>query len=573
MTNLEIARCFNETADLLEIQEANAFRVRAYRNAAHTVEDLTVAAADLVAENRESLTDLPGIGKDIATKIVQLVETGTFPLREELRSQFPQGLLDILHLPGLGPKKVGILFRELKIQSPEDLKAAAQAGRIATLKGFGKKTEQSILAGLAQMEQSGRRFLISDAQAAAQEVLDDLRQVEGVHQASVAGSCRRHRETCGDLDLLVTAANSRAVMDRLAAHPAVEAVLARGETKQRVRLKSGIELDLRVVPEESFGAALVYFTGSKDHNIVLRRRAIDRGLKLNEYGVFRGEKFAAGRSEEEVYQAVGLPWIPPELRENRGEIELAEQHRLPQLIEVKDIRGDLHMHTTATDGTATIREMIEAARQRGLKYIAITDHSKRVSMASGLDAKRLRKHWKDIEAVRKEFDDIEVLLGVECDILEDAQLDLPDDVLAEADWVLAVLHYGLKQPRDQIMKRLLNAVKNPNVSAIGHPSGRMVGRRPGADIDYQELFQAAADHGVMMEINANPNRLDLDDVHAAAARDYGIPIVINTDAHSTNGLDLMEFGVYQARRAGLEKKHVANTRTFKQFQRMLRKKS
>ncbi|SFI28532.1 DNA polymerase/3'-5' exonuclease PolX [Planctomicrobium piriforme] len=573
MHNLEIANRLEETASLLELQEANAFRVRAYRNAARTIGDLSEAVAEMVGENPEDLKNLSGVGKDIAAKIVQLVREGSFPLLAELRAQFPAGLLQIMHLPGLGPKKAALLHKELGIQNAEELKAAAVAGKVAELKGFGKKTEQTILASLEQFDRFGQRVLISEARAAAERILHDLELLPGVAQAAIAGSCRRRLETCGDLDLLVTSADAEGAMAALAQHDLVESVLAKGPTKQRVRLRDGLELDLRVVPEESFGAALQYFTGSKEHNIVIRRRATERGLKLNEYGLFDGETAVAGRTEAEIYEAVGLPWIPPELRENRGEIELAEQNALPDLLKLEDIQADLHMHTTASDGTASIREMIEAARERGRKYIAITDHSKRVSMANGLDATRLRKHWAEIRKIREEYSDIDVLLGVECDILENADLDLEDDVLAEADWVLAVLHYGLKQPREQIMLRLLNAIRNPHVCAIGHPSGRMVGRRAGADIHYPDLFKAAADHGVMLEINANPHRLDLDDLQAHAAREHGIPIVINTDAHSTAGMDVMEYGVDQARRAGLTKKDVANTRSLKQFQRLLRTRS
>ncbi len=572
MTNLDMAHLFEETADLLELQGANSFRVRAYRNAAQTLSDFAEPIADIAARAPESLTELPGIGKDIAGKIVQMEQSGSFPLLEELRGEFPRGLLDVMRLPGIGPKKTAILARELKIQSLDDLKAAAEAGRIAGIKGFGQKTQESILANLAQAQQAISRHSIADARLAAETIQADLAKRPDILESSVAGSCRRRRETCGDLDLVASAADSEPVMDALAAHPLVESVLARGPTKERVRLKDGQELDLRVVPEESFGAALLYFTGSKDHNIQLRRRAIERGLKLNEYGLFRGEKQVAGRTEADVYAALDLPCIPPELRENRGEIELAENGELPELLTLDDIRGDLHMHTTASDGAASIREMIAAAQARGLKYIAITDHSKRVSMANGLDAQRLRKHWKEIAAIREEFPDIHVLCGVECDILENAELDLDDGVLSEADWVLAVLHYGLKQPREQIMKRLLTAVENPYVCAIGHPSGRMIGRRPGADINYSELFAAAREHRVMMEINAHPSRLDLDDVQAAAAREYGLQIVIDTDAHSVGGLDLMQYGVDQARRAGLTKHDVANTRTFKQFEKLLKRK-
>jgi DNA polymerase (family 10) len=571
MQNSFYAGIFEEMADLLEIQGANSFRVRAYRNAARALENLTEAVEDLAAAGgTAALSLLPGIGKDLAEKLVQLIETGTFPQLEELRAEVPLGVREMLRLPGLGPKKVSTLFHELQVTSLSALQQAAEQGQISALKGFGKKTEQAILAGIQQLATHGQRVSIGTALPAAEVLQADLQQVEGVQRVEIAGSCRRRRETCGDLDLLAIAPDSGPVMDQLATHPLVAEVLQRGETKQRVRLQNGLELDLRVVPEESFGAAWQYFTGSKEHNIEIRRRAQERGLKLNEYGLFRDEQYVAGRTEEELYAAVGLAWIPPELRENRGEIARAERGPLPPLVDLPDIRGDLHMHTTATDGTASIREMAEAAKARGLEYIAITDHSQRVSVANGLDGKRLRAHWKEIDRVRGQVSGIEILCGVECDILEDATLDLPDDVLAEADWVIAVLHYGLRQPREQIMERLLNAIRNPHVHAIGHPSGRMVLRRPGAEIDYPELFRAAAEYGVLLEINANPARLDLDDLQAAAARELGIPMVINTDAHSVDGLDVMRYGVYQARRAGLEPQHVANTLPLEQFRRLLR---
>jgi len=570
MQNADVARMFDDLADLLEIQGANPFRVRAYRNASRTIESLAESLADIAADADRSLDDLPGIGKDLAGKIATILETGQLPQLEELKEQVPAGVVEMLKIPGLGPKKVAVLFEDLGIKSLAELKQAAEQGRIAEHKGFGKKTEQSILEGLGQVAEAGKRFSIADAKVEVDAILGDLLKLKSVKQGAAAGSYRRCRETVGDLDLLATSDDSAGVMDWLASHERVVKVLSGGETKQRVRLRSGLEMDLRVVPEESYGAALVYFTGSKEHNIVIRRRAQDRGLKLNEYGVFRGDDLVCGRTEEEVYEAVDLPWIPPELRENRGEIELAEQGKLPALVEFEDIRGDLHMHTTATDGTASIREMVDAAKQRGLKYIAITDHSKRVTMANGLDAKRLRAHWKEIDKVRQSVTGIDVLCGIECDILEDATLDLPDDVLAEADWVIAVLHYGLNQPAEQINKRLLNAIRNPHVDVIGHPSGRLVGKRKGAAVNYDDVFKAAADCGVMMEINAHPSRLDLDDVHAAAAKDRGIPIVISTDAHSQHGLDVMPYGVNQARRAGLEKKDVANTRTLSQFRKLLR---
>ena len=572
MQNQQIAALFEELADLLEIQGANAFRVRAYRNAARTLENLSESAAEIMASSGRQLTDLEGIGKDLAAKIETIVQTGALPQLDELRAEIPVGVSEMLRIPGLGPKKVAALFHELGVKTLIDLKAACESGRVAELKGFGKKTAQTIIEGIAHVEEAGQRVLISIASASAEEIVNDLKQLASVSQVSVAGSCRRRKETCGDLDVLAVSANSAEVMDRLAAHPLVERVLARGETKQRVRLRSRIEMDLRVVPAESYGAAMQYFTGSKEHNIVIRRRAIERGLKVNEYGVFKGEDYVAGRTEEEVYAAVGLPWIPPELRENRGEIEQAEAGHLPDLIEVADIQGDLHMHTTATDGSATILEMAEAAKARGLKYIAITDHSKRVTMANGLDATRLRQHWRDIETARGQISGIEILRGIECDILEDATLDLDDEVLSEADWVIAVLHYGLKQPREQIMQRLLNAIRNPHVDLIGHPSGRLIGGRPSADIDYTTFLKAAADHGVMLEINASPTRLDLDDIQAAAAKALGIQICIDTDSHSTNGFEAVVYGVGQARRAGLTKADVANAKPWSEFQKMLQRR-
>jgi DNA polymerase (family 10) len=569
MKNEFIAVQFELLADLLEIQGANPFRIRAYRNAARTISSTSESLSDLVA-TKQDLTQFAGIGKDLAKQIEEITTKGQHSALEELRKQIPGGVLDMLRIPGVGPKKVSVFFNELGLKSLEDLKAACEAGRLSKLKGFGKKTEESILANIAMATEHSQRASISDARAAAEAIVENLQKLKEVGQVAVAGSCRRRKETCGDLDILATCSDSGPPMDCLATHPLVESVLQRGETKQRVRLKTGMELDLRVVPEESFGAAMQYFTGSKEHNVVVRQRAKDLGLKLNEYGVFRDDVQVAGRTEEEVYASVGLPWFPPELRENRHEFEWADAGKLPELVTLADIKGDLHMHTTASDGSATIEQMAIAARDRGLKYIAITDHSKRVSMANGLDANRLRKHWEDIRQIRETISGIEILCGIECDILEDATMDLPDDVLAEADWVIAVLHYGLKQPGDQIMKRLMTAVTNPHVDIIGHCTGRMIGRREGADINFSELLKAAADNQVMMEINAHPSRLDLDDIHAAAAKDLGIPIVISTDSHSVNGFEVLEYGVDQARRAGLTKDDVANTRTLKEFRKLLK---
>jgi len=569
MKNDVIASHFELLADLLEIQGANPFRIRAYRNGARTITS-TSESLDEMVRSEKDLTELTGIGKDLARQIHEIVTTGKHVALEELRKAIPGGVLDMLRIQGVGPKKVSVFFNELGLKSLADLKVACETGQLAKLKGFGKKTEESILQNIDLAAKQGERVSIAEARAAAEAIVEDLRKLPEVEQVSVAGSCRRRRETCGDLDVLATCSDPGPPMDRLAAHPLVETVLQRGDTKQRVRLRTGIELDLRVVPEASFGAAMQYFTGSKEHNIVVRQRAKDLNLKVNEYGVFRGEEQIAGRTEEDVYAAVGLPWIPPELREHRREFEWADAGKMPMLVTVNDIQGDLHMHTTASDGAATIEEMALAAKARGLKYIAITDHSKRVSMANGLDAVRLRQHWKDVWDVQARMSGIDILCGIECDILEDATMDLPDDVLAEADLVVAVLHYGLKQPGVQIMKRLMAAVSNPHVDIIGHCTGRMIGRREGADVNFTDLLKAAADNRVMMEINAHPSRLDLDDIHAAAAKDHGIPIVISTDAHSVNGFEVLEYGVDQARRAGLTADDVANTKSLKEFRRLLK---
>ncbi|MDG2128620.1 MAG: DNA polymerase/3'-5' exonuclease PolX [Fuerstiella sp.] len=570
MKNDQIAAVFEQLSDLLEIQEANPFRVRAYRSAGRTISSTAESFAALVEEGAD-LTQFSGIGKDLAKQIIEVVTTGQHSQLTELRQQIPAGVVDMLRIRGVGPKKVAVFYNKLHLKSLDELKAAAQAGELSALKGFGKKTEQSILDNIDLAAEAGKRISIADARTAAEAIVQDLQQMKSVTKTAVAGSCRRRQETCGDLDILATSDDASAAMDRLAAHPLVDSVLQRGDTKQRVRLKSGVEMDLRVVADTSYGAAMQYFTGSKEHNVVVRQRARDMGLKVNEYGVFRDDEQIAGATEEDVYAALNLPWIPPELRENRREFEMAAADTIPRLVELEDIKGDLHMHTTASDGAASILEMAEAAKARGLKYIAITDHSKRVSMANGLDAGRLRAHWDDIRTARKQIDGIELLCGIECDILEDASMDLADDVLAEADWVVAVLHYGLQQPRAQIMKRLITAIQHPHVNIIGHPTGRLVGKREGADVNMTEILQAAADYGVMMEINAHFKRLDLDDVNAAAAKDLGIPIVISTDAHSIDGFDVLQYGVDQGRRAGLTKDDVANTKTWTQFRKLLKR--
>lgn len=578
MQNREIAAALEQIADLLEFQNANPFRVRAYRNAARRVGDHPRSLAAMVADNQD-LTQIEGIGADLAGKLTTLVTTGKLLMLEELQAAVPSSVLALLRIPGLGPKKAASLFNQLNVQSLDMLQVACEEHRVRDLKGFGAKTEDMILAGIELAAQAGKRIYWADADAIVQELREHLQTAPGLKQLEVAGSYRRGKETVGDLDLLVDAADHQPVMDRLAEYFGVKDVIARGDTKMSVRLDSGLQVDLRVVAHESFGAALQYFTGSKDHNVILRGMAKDRGLRINEWGVFHVDKEGneqgpsiAGRTEEEVYQTLGLPCFPPEIREAREEFQWAANGKLPKLIELEDIVGDLHMHTTASDGQNTIREMAIAAQARGLKYIAITDHSKRVAMARGLNADRAREQWDEIDRVNDEFSGYRVLKGIECDILESGAMDLPDDVLAEADWVIASLHYGQNQPRKQIMDRLLGALAHPSVNVIAHPTGRLIGRREPYEVDMDELISAAAKHGKMLELNCNPARLDLDDIHCAAAKRHGVPIVMSTDAHSIGGLNTTRYGILQARRAGLTKADVANTRPWAQFSKLLHPK-
>jgi DNA polymerase (family 10) len=479
-----------------------------------------------------------------------------------------------LRIPGLGPKKAAVLHKELNIESLDQLKQACEDEQVRGLKGFGAKTEQTILEGMKFAESAGDRIYWAKADDIANELREHFAECKAVDQLELAGSYRRGKETVGDLDILVVSTDATTVMDHFGGFPRLSEVMVRGDTKMSIRLDSNLQVDLRVVPAESFGAALQYFTGSKEHNVVVRGHARKMGLKVNEYGVYRVDdgEYVAGATEEDVYAALEMPWFAPELREARKEFEWADNEELPELIEVTDIRGDLHMHTTATDGKASIEEMVEAAKARGLKYIAITDHSKRVSMANGLDGKRLREQWEEVDKVNaacgKSFT---VLKGIECDILEKGGMDLPDDVLAEADWVLASIHYGQKQPEEQITDRILGALENPNVTAIAHPTGRLLNKREAYAVNLDKVFAAAKANGKLMELNANPARLDLNDIYCAAAKSHGIPIVINTDAHSISGLDVLKYGVLQAKRAGLTKADVANTRTWLQLKKLIGK--
>ncbi|HEY2883335.1 MAG TPA: helix-hairpin-helix domain-containing protein [Pirellulales bacterium] len=610
MNNAEIAAAFDLIGDILEFQGANSFRVRAYRNASRTIQDLPEPIEKIVGDESRELTDIPGIGADLSAKITELVSTDRLKMLDELQAQVPASVLTLLRIPGLGPKKAATLHKELKVNSLDELKAACEAQLVRKLKGFGEKTEALIMAGLAfASSPEVERMYWAEADSYARLLLDHLNKGPGIRQIEMAGSYRRGRETIGDLDVLVDSDEPHAVMDRFAEFNGVETILGRGDTKMSVRLGNGLQIDLRIVPTESFGAALQYFTGSKEHNVVLRGMAKDRGLKINEYGVFRiidsaAEKteksgrrkatkpaakaatvepaeaatdtgdnqpavYIAGRTEEEVYATLDLPCFPPELRENRWEFGWAAEGKLPKLIETADIQGDLHMHTNATDGKATLPEMAASAQALGLKYIAITDHSKRVTMANGMTADRLRRQWEEIDKLNGTFSGFQILKGVECDILESGGMDLDDDCLGEADWVVASVHYGQKQPRAEITKRIVDALANPNVSAIAHPTGRILNRRQPYEVDLEAVYEAALKHSKFLELNSNPARLDLNDIHCAACRQRGIPIVVSTDAHSTAGLSVLRFGILQARRAGLTKADVANTRPWDQVKKLL----
>jgi len=573
MQNPDIARLFDEVADLLEIQDANPFRVRAYRNAARTIRDFPEPIADRVRAGTKDLTDIAGIGDDLAEKITAIVTTGELPLRKELASKLPAGLLDLLRIPGLGPKRVKLLYKKLKVKSAADLAAALDKGKVQKLKGFGPKMEEKIRAGIGQAQVGERRLLLNEAEAQATAVVAYLEAGGGIAQIEVAGSYRRRRETIGDLDIVVTSdgKDSAKVMDRFVTYGEVAEVISKGETRATVKLRGGLQMDLRAVEPDAYGAALVYFTGSKAHNIELRKIAQEQSYKLNEYGLFKGTRRAAGKTEQEVYAKLGLDWIPPELREARGEIALAREHRLPRLVEVKDVRGDLQMHTSATDGKGTIEDMAHAARALGYEYIAITDHSKRVTMALGFDAKRLRAQWKTIDAWNATSRGFTILKSIELDILENGKLDLPDDVLAEADYVVATIHYGLNQSEKELTRRLVGVAEHAWVDAIGHPTGRLVGKREPYAFDFEALCRACAATGCLLELNGHPERMDLPDTLAAAGKQRGVRFVLSTDSHQPGNLPFMKYAVYLARRAGLEAGDILNTRPLAEFRKGLKR--
>lgn len=568
--NADIAAIFEEIADLLEIQGANPFRIRAYRNAARTLGELSRDVRMLV-EKGDDLKRLPGIGDDLSAKIREIVATGSCSFLVRLRTELPPAVAELLKIPGLGPKRVKALHHGLEVQTVEQLYRAARDGRIRALPGFGEKTELNILQAVEAHVSQARRFKLAVAAQYAEALRTYLAAVPGVKQVTIAGSFRRMRETVGDLDILATAMPDSPVMQRFTAYDEVTEVLSAGAKRASVMLKCGLQVDLRVVAEESYGAALQYFTGSKAHNIAIRRIAQKHGLKVNEYGVYRGEARIAGENEESVYRAVGLPYIPPELREDRGEIEAAHAGRLPQLVELADLRGDLHVHTRATDGRNTLREMALAAQAQGFEYLAITEHSRRLTVAHGLDPLRLARQCDEIDALNEQLTGITLLKGIEVDILEDGSLDLPDNVLARLDLVVGAVHSKFDLSRARQTERILRAMEHPCFTLLAHPTGRLIEKREPYDVDMLRIIRQAKKRGCFLELNAHPERLDLLDTYCQMAKEEGVLISINSDAHSTFDFANLRFGVGQARRGWLEKQDVLNSRPLAELRTLIKR--
>lgn len=570
--NSDIAAILNKVADLLDIKGANQFRVSAYRDAAQTITGFSQNVTDLI-EQGKPLTDYSGIGKDLAQKIKEIAESGTLKQLEELQAELPDELTTLMKMDTLGPKRIKTLYDKLNIKSMSELEKAAKKDKIKSLQGFGQKTQDKILDELFRFKKQGekKRFKWVIADEYIQPLRQYLENIEGVKQIDIAGSYRRHKETVGDIDILTSCKNNADVMSRFVNYEDVDRVLSQGDTKSSVVLRNGLQIDLRVVPEAGYGATLHYFTGSKTHNIAVRKIGVEKGLKINEYGVYLGNKRIAGKTETEVYKQVGLPFIPPELRENRGEFQAAQKGNLPKLIELSDIKGDLQSHTIASDGKFSLKDMAKAAQDKGYEYLAVTDHSKRVSMAGGLDEKALASHIEKMEELNQTFENFRILKSIEVDILKDGRLDLSNDILKELDIVICAIHYDTKLSRQKQTNRVLTAMDNPYFHILAHPTGRIIGEREGYDIDLEAVMKRAKENGCHLELNAQPDRFDLSDTHCKMAKELGLKLAISTDAHTTSGLDNMRFGVSQARRGWLEANDVLNTRSWKVLKKLIKR--
>jgi DNA polymerase (family 10) len=575
--NKAIATVFNETADLMEINGDDSFRIRSYRRAAETIEGLPQQVSDL-ADEPKKLLEIPGIGKGMAANIQELAETDKLQLHQELLNKYHPTMLELFKIQGLGPKTIALIWSAFQVSDLDGVEKLAKEGKLRTLPRMSEKSEQKIVKAIEDYRRISGRFLIDEADRTAARLAEHLKHVKGIDAITPAGSLRRGRETVGDLDVLITGPccvddeQRAALIEEIARFPGIDQILAQGDNKISFKLHTGLQVDVRTLSPDSYGAALQYFTGSKTHSVALRQRALKMGFTLNEYGLYRlkDDKWVAGKTEEELYHKLKLDWIPPELRENTGEIEAAEKHELPDLITLKDIRGEVHMHTVETDGKNTIEEMAEAAKQRGYKYIAITDHSKNLAMANGLDDKRALQHIARIKAANDQIEGITIMTGIEVDILGDGSLDLSDSVLEQMDVVVASVHSAFSQEREQMTDRLLRAISNKNVAILGHPTGRLQLRREAYQFDFEAVLKTAAVKQVAMELNAYPDRLDLNDVHLRMARDRGVKIVINTDAHHTSHFEKIKYGILQARRAWLTAKDVLNTLPEKEFRRAMK---
>ena len=568
VSNSDIATLFERYATLLEIQGANPYRVRAYQNAARSIKSQGHEIRELVGAGTR-LEELPDIGTDLAAKIRELVTTGEFAALAELAREVPDSLADLVALPGLGPKRVRALWTRLGVENFDELRAAAASGRVRAMPGFGARTERALLEAIDQERARPRRIRLVSAEEQAKPLLSYLGAIPGVKQVAIAGSYRRRQETVGDLDLLLTCRRGTPAIEQFTGYEDVRQVLAKGSARSSVVLRSGLQVDLRVVTQASFGSALLYFTGSKAHNLALRRSAQKRGLKLNEYGLYRGSRRVAGNSEREVYEYLGLSFIEPELREDHGEIEAARTAKLPRLIANADVRGDLHAHTLASDGRNSLREMAAAARELGYDYLAITDHSRNTRVANGLDPKRLAAQIEEIDRLNEELVDFRVLKSSEVDILEDGTLDLPDSILRELDLTVCSVHDHFGLPREAQTGRIIRAMDNPYFNILGHPTGRLIGSRPPYPVDVERVMEAAMKRGCYLEVNAQPTRLDLNDLNCRLAHDLGLKLSISTDAHSAAGLGNLHYGLDQARRGWLGPDDILNTRSWQALKKLL----
>jgi DNA polymerase (family 10) len=558
ITNKEIADIFKELADLLDIEGENHFKVRAYRNAARVIESFGRSIFSMV-QNGEDLARLPAIGKEIAAKITQIVQTGKLDKLERLKQKIPDGLRQMLSIEGLGPKRVKILYDKLHITNPQMLQDAAASHAISKLPGFGPKTEAKILNGLHLLKQEGIRYLYAEAEPYARQIISYLQKAPTLYSAEAAGSFRRRKDTVGDLDILATAKNPQQVIDHFVKFDQIAKIITAGDTRSTIVLKNALQIDLRVVEPRHYGAALHYFTGSKSHVLALRKKAVERGLKINEYGIFRGDKKIAGKDETGIYKTFGLSYIEPELRENRGEFEAAASDRLPRLVSIDDIRGDLHMHSSYSDGTDNIEKIAEYARGMGYSYIALSDHGSTMPLVHGLDSDKFASYIDTIDKLNAQWSDFRILKSMEVDILVDGTLGADDDMLARLDIVIAGIHTHFSLPRDKQTKRLQKAIQNPHINIISHPTGRLIGKRSPMNLDMKQIYEASAEHNVYLEINSQPVRMDLDDIHIKDAKAMGVRFAISTDAHSVSQLGYMRYGINQARRGWLEKENIINT--------------